>query len=62
MKDKLTHTLPQIKCTEKTRKNYDKMSEETKRTISNILQIQTEQISIDYEESGIIFDKRIKIK
>lgn len=56
MKDKLTHTLPQIKCSETTRKAYDKMSEESKRTITNILQIQTEEICKKYLTSGTIYE------
>ena len=55
MKDKLTHTLPQIKCTEATRKCYDEMSEKTRRTITNILQIHTEEICKNFRLTGSIF-------
>jgi len=59
MKEKLTFTLPQIRCSEKTRKLYDNMASRTKRSISNILQIQTEYLAVKYEEKGIIFDEEI---
>lgn len=61
MKDKLTHTLPQIKCSEKTRKTFDEMSEKTKRSISNIMQIYTEEICNQYEKTGNIFTIEIKL-
>jgi hypothetical protein len=37
MKAKLTHNLPQIRCTEETRKAWDDMSVESRRSISNML-------------------------
>lgn len=52
MKAKLTHTLPQIRCTEETRKAFDDMCIKKNRTLSNILQIYTENISKKYIESG----------
>lgn len=50
MKDKLTHTLPQIRCSEETRKAFDSMSEDKDRSLSKILQIFTEKIAKKYNE------------
>lgn len=61
MKDKLTHTLPQIKCTEKTRKAYDEMSIKARRTITNILQIHTEEICKQFTKTGVIFNESTTI-
>lgn len=55
MKDKLTHTLPQIRCSEKTRKAFDDMSNKKLRSISNILQIYTEKIAQAYIKKGDVF-------
>lgn len=52
MKPKLTHTLPQIRCSEETRKSFDEISIKKNRTISNILQIFTEKISKQFKEKG----------
>lgn len=55
MKDKLTNSLPQIRCSEETRAQFDRMSEDTKRTLTNILQIMTEKIAQKYKQDGRFF-------
>lgn len=55
MKAKLTHTLPQIRCTEETRKAFDDMCIKKSRSISNVLQIYTEKIAKKYIEKGSVF-------
>jgi hypothetical protein len=56
MKQKLTHFLPQIRCTETTRKTFDLMSKRTKRSLTSILQIVTEKVANDYIENKKIND------
>lgn len=56
MKSKLTHTLPQIRCSEETRMIFDSISKDTNRSISNILQIYTEKIAKDYLVDKNAFD------
>lgn len=50
MKDKLTYTLPQIRCSEETRRAFDIMSINKDRSISKLLQIITEKIAKKYNE------------
>jgi len=52
MKDKLTHWLPQIRCTEETRKTFDEISKKTKRSLTSILQIVTEKFAKNYKEKN----------
>lgn len=51
MKNKLTETLPQIRCTAETRRSFDEMSIKENRSISKILQILTENTSKRFIES-----------
>jgi predicted DNA-binding protein len=54
MKNKLTHSLPQIRCSEETKKSFDEMSNQTKRTITNILQLLTEKVAEEFKKTGKI--------
>lgn len=54
MKDKLTNSLPQIRCSEETRKIWDEISDKNRRTLSNTLQIVTEDIAKHYLTTGKI--------
>lgn len=54
MKPKLTNFLPQIRCTEETRIQFDKMCEDNRRTLSNMLQIISEDIAEEFKKTGII--------
>lgn len=56
MKPKLTSHLPQIRCSEETRIVFDKMCHENRRTLSNILQIITEDVAKKYKEKGVLFE------
>jgi hypothetical protein len=52
MKDKLTHSLPQIRCSEETRKAFDLICIQENRTLSNVLQIITEKIAEEYRQGN----------
>ena len=54
MKDKLTHSLPQIRCSEETKKAFETIAHVSKRTITNVLQIFTEKIAQDFKKNGKI--------
>lgn len=55
MKDKLTHTLPQIRCSEETRLAFNEMCTKERRTLSVILQIITEDIACHFKKTGDVF-------
>lgn len=52
MREKLTHSLPQIRCSEDTKQAFEKMAEKSRRTITNVLQIFTEKIAQDFRKDG----------
>lgn len=52
MKPKLTSFLPQIRCTEDTRIQFDKMCEDNRRTLSNMLQIIYEDVADEFKKTG----------
>lgn len=61
MKAKLTHNLPQIRCTEETRLIWDKMSLNNRRILSSMLQIVTEDVALYFKNTGNVFTFSEKI-
>lgn len=53
--EKLTHTVPQIRIDEKTRKALDEMALKQRRTLTSLLQLILEDVVILYKKTGVIF-------
>jgi len=53
--NKLTHTLPQIRIDEETRKTWDDMSLSKRRKLSALMQLVVEDVAIMYRKTGVVF-------
>lgn len=53
--EKLTHTLPQIRVDETTRKMLDEMAYKQRRSLTSLLQNVLEDVVVMYQKTGVVF-------
>jgi hypothetical protein len=52
---KLTHTLPQIRVDETTRKTLDRAATKHRRSLTSLMQLIMEDVATMYRKTGVIF-------